>query len=76
MGEDDEGRWEGRLLLVLHDDIESVEFPNLVGEDVGAQKNGIENGDEQIEKQNVGHQQVARHQERVEPASRPANNSP
>jgi hypothetical protein len=46
MGKDDEGWWQGRFMFVLHDDVESIEFPNLVREDIRPQENGIENGDE------------------------------
>ena len=44
--EDDEWRRQSRLLFVLHDDTEPVEFPDLVRKDVRPQENGIENGDE------------------------------
>ena len=69
MREDDERRREGRLLFVLHDDTESIELPNLVREGVGVDENRIEDGYEQVEQQDVGHQQVAGHQQRVEPAA-------
>jgi len=43
---DDEWWWKGWFLLVLHDDSETVKFPDLMGENVRPEEDGIENGDE------------------------------
>ena len=49
VGENDEWGRKGGFLLVVHDDVEAVKLPNLMREDVRLEKNGIEDGNQQVE---------------------------
>lgn len=49
VGKDDERRGERRFLLVLHDDAEPIELPDLVRELVCMHEDSVEHGDQQVQ---------------------------
>ena len=55
VGDDDERDREDWLLLVLHDDAETLEVEDGGGDGRDAHVDRVEGGDQQVDQQDVGH---------------------
>ncbi len=58
---DGEGHRQDGFLLVLHDDVEALEVEELERHRANFVVDGVKAGDEQVDEQDVGHQQVSSH---------------